>query len=77
MITTSFVKPDAFEAMLRTQLQIEFNEEADRIADEAAATYRKAVRAKMGTAIISLIDQILTVERHGRDLRITVRYVEG
>lgn len=76
-LPTSFIRPDAFAAAMRAHLQSQFEAEADRIADAAAAEYRKAVRAKMGAAIVAMVEECVMVERFGRELRITVRYIEG
>lgn len=74
---TSFIKPDEFAVALQKQLGAQFEAEADRIADAAAAEYRKAVRAKMGEAIIAMVEGCVAIDRFGRDLRIVIKYVEG
>lgn len=67
----------AFAEWFRNKLLIEFKEAAEPIIQKAVKDYEAEVRKTVGKAAVGMLEEAYSIERFGRDLRITVRVDSG
>jgi hypothetical protein len=72
--TPPLINQDAFLARLSDQLNEELVAAAEPVVQQAVKDAEAAIRKRLGVAVVGLLEQYYRVERHGQELRITVRH---
>jgi hypothetical protein len=77
-MTTNIDRPiinqDAFLTMLREKLTAGMMQAAEPVIQKALAEAEKAMRERLGSMVIGLLEHSYDVMRDGSDLRILVRH---
>ena len=67
---------EASIALLRAELQKELTAAAEPLIQVAVKEAEKAIRDRLGRAVLAVIENNYSVERMGTDLRITVHHIK-
>ena len=73
MPKATLINPDEALRILREKINKEMIAAAEPFIQEALVRSEKAMRERLGSLIISYIDQSFSVERMGTDLRIIIK----